>query len=143
MNHSATCKSLFIVVILVMSMLLSETIVSGRKNPVQGEAQIIGVWTGESICQVKNSPCKDEHASYRISKGKSAGKVTVDLGKIVNGKVESMVVLDFDYDAKSQTLISTYQHGVWKFTVKGNTLEGTLTTPENIVYRKVSLKKAE
>lgn len=107
----------------------------------QDESQLIGAWTGESICQVKNSPCHDENAIYRISKAKEAGKVTIDLGKIVDGKAESMVVLDFKYDKVQQTLISEYKHGVWKFTVKGNTMTGTLTTPDKIVYRRVSLQK--
>lgn len=105
------------------------------------ELQLIGTWIGESICQVKNSPCHDEKAIYRISKAKEAGKVTIDLGKIVDGKAESMVVLDFKYEKKNKKLVCTYKHGVWEFTVNGDQMTGTLTTPDKVVYRRVSLKK--
>jgi hypothetical protein len=64
--------------------------ISGAKaDSASDEWQLIGTWTGESICQVKNSPCHDEKAIYLVSKS----------------------------------------------------LEGTLTTPDKIVYRRVSLRK--
>ncbi len=107
----------------------------------QDESQLIGTWTGESICQVKNSPCHDEKAIYRILKAKDGGKVTIDLGKIVDGKAETMVVLDFKYVRKNKKLICAYKHGLWEFTVIGDQMTGTLTTPDKVVYRRVSLKK--
>jgi hypothetical protein len=90
---------------------------------------------------VKNSPCHDEKAIYRISKAKAAGKVTIDLGEIADGKAETMVVLDFKYERKNKKLICAYKHGVWEFTVNGDQMTGTLTTPGKVVYRRVSLKK--
>jgi hypothetical protein len=114
---------------------------AAKTDLAHNEAQLIGTWTGESICQVKNSPCHDEKAIYRISKAKEAGKVTIDLEKIVDGKAETMVVLDFKYESKNQKLICAYKHGVWEFTVNGNQMSVTLTTPDKVVYRRVSLKK--
>src|SRR5205809_182533 len=83
-------------------------------------AALEGTWTGDSLCQVPGSPCKDEKAVYRILGPTKAGKVSDDGGKVVNGKVVSMGVLEFDYDARQQTLTCEYPQGVWRFTVKGD-----------------------
>ncbi|NUO81454.1 hypothetical protein HUU05_15360 [candidate division KSB1 bacterium] len=103
----------------------------------------MGRWIGDSICQVKNSPCHDEKAVYQIFKSQQGGKFTIDLGKVVNGEAESMVVLDFEYDVTAKTLACTYDHGTWEFTVSGNQMVGTLTTPDKVVYRRVHLQKDE
>ncbi len=109
----------------------------------QAEAQLMGTWKGDSICQVKSSPCHDEQAIYLLSKSTAAGKVTIDLGKIVEGKPESMTVLDFTYDPAKHTLICEQKYGVWELHIKGDKMEGTLTTPDRVIYRRMSLKKAE
>jgi hypothetical protein len=109
-------------------------------NP-QGAKQLYGEWTGESICQVKNSPCHDEKAIYRITPAQEKTKVTIDLGKIVNGQAESMIVHDFDYDQARQTLICAAQYGTWQFHLVNDKLEGTLTTPAGVLYRRISVKR--
>lgn len=35
-------------------------------------AEVVGTWEGETICQVANSPCHDEHVIYRSPKRKRA-----------------------------------------------------------------------
>ena len=100
-----------------------------------------GTWSGDSVCQVPGSPCRDEKAVYRVLRPTKAGKVPVDGGKLVDGKVVSMGVLEFDYDPREQTLTHESKRGVWRFTVKGDTMAGTLTTPDGVVYRRVSLRK--
>jgi hypothetical protein len=107
----------------------------------QAEAEIIGTWKGDSICQVKSSPCNSEKAIYLVSKAKEAGKFTIDLGKIVNGQPESMTVVDFTYDAQKHTLICEQKYGTWALTIKGDKMEGTLTTPDKVIYRRMTLQK--
>lgn len=116
---------------------------SASEKMFQDESHLLGVWTGDSICQVKGSRCRDEKAIYRISKSKEAGKVTIDAGKMVNGKAESMGVLEFRYDRENKTLYCKDEDRVWEFRVNGNIMEGTLTVPDKVIYRRVSLKKEE
>ena len=104
------------------------------------QTNVIGDWSGESICQVKNSPCHDEKVVYHISKGSGPDRIVVDADKIVDGKPENMGTLDFKYDAKDETLVSE-QYGHWVFYIKGNKMDGTLTNTDGTLYRKVSLTK--
>lgn len=112
-----------------------------RQTSSQAEAELIGTWKGDSICQVKSSPCNDEKAIYLVSKAKEAGKFTLDLGKMVNGQPESMTVVDFTYDAQKHTLICEQKYGTWALTVRGDKMEGTLTTPDKVIYRRMTLQK--
>lgn len=121
----------------------SELQTAKNQEASQTEWQLLGVWTGDSICQVKSSPCHDEKAIYRISKSKEAGKLTIDLGKIVEGKAESMTVLDFTYDPIKHTLICEQKYGVWELVIRGDKMEGTLTTSDKVIYRRMSLKKEQ
>lgn len=107
------------------------------------EAQLIGDWTGDSICQVKNSPCHDEKVVYHIAKGRDPDHVTISADKIVDGKAINMGIIDFTYNRSNGTLLNETEGWVWKFTVKGNVMEGTLTMPDKTVYRRVTLKKKE
>ena len=72
----------------------------GSHTSPTDQTQVLGDWSGESICQVKNSPCHDEKVVYHISKGSGPDLIVVDADKIVGGKAENMGRLDFKYDAK-------------------------------------------
>lgn len=111
---------------------------NGTSETVQ--AHLLGDWTGESICQVKDSPCHDEKVVYHISKGSGPDLIVISADKIVEGKPENMGTLDFKYDAKAETLISE-QHGHWLFYVKGKKMDGTLTNADGTLFRKISLTK--
>ena len=110
-------------------------------------SNLIGKWTGDSICVGPFPSCHDEKVIYYIEKPPDAsGKVTIVADKIVDGKPELMGVLDFKYDPGKGTLVCDFTrgstHGVWEFTIKGNTMEGTLIVlPDKILARRVRLKK--
>ena len=116
----------------------SSSEVNGASSTVQ--TQLIGDWSGDSLCQVKNSSCHDEKVVYHISKGSGPDLLVVDADKIVNGKSENMGKLDFKYDAKAETMISE-SYGHWVFNIQGNKMDGTLTINEGTLYRKISLTK--
>lgn len=126
---------------LEMALLATELHTTNEPKTAQTEAPLIGTWKGDSICQVKNSPCHDEKAIYKIVKSQEAGKFTIDLGKIVDGQPESMTIVDFTYNAKAHTLICEQKYGTWELIIKGDKLEGTLTTPDKVIYRRMTLKK--
>jgi hypothetical protein len=111
-----------------------------RDEPLPASA-LEGTWSGESVCQVPGSPCRDEKAVYRVQRSTKNGKVPIDGGRLVNGKVVSMGVLEFDYDPRAQTLTCEYKQGVLRFAIKGDDMTGTLTTPDGVVYRRISLRK--
>lgn len=110
-------------------------------------ANLVGNWTGESICVGPFPACHDEKVVYRIQRAPDAkGNVSITADKIVNGKPELMGVLDFKYDPEKSTLVCDFTrgntHGLWEFTVKGDSMEGTLVVlPDKTLARRVKLKK--
>lgn len=131
---------------LIMAMLLTGCMAAGRpaaqsnSDTVPVQTPLTGDWSGESICQVKNSPCHDEKVVYHIAKGSGPDDYLVEADKIVNGQAEGMGRLNFKYDAKAATLTSE-EHGHWLFYIKGSKMDGTLTTAEGTLFRKISLTK--
>jgi hypothetical protein len=100
---------------------------------------LVGDWKGSSLCQVKNSPCRDETVVYHISKQKDADTFYVNASKIVKGVEEEMGILPFAYDKKTNQFIST-AYGTWTFNIEGSKLEGTLLVRGQL-YRKIKLNK--
>ena len=113
----------------------------GYKNQ---QDNISGTWQGTSICQVKGSPCHDEMAIYHTAKGEG-NTYRFQMNKMVNGKEEEMGETLFTYDANNKTLdgvtTSAKGKGLWHFVVKGNTMHGTLTVDNNVLYRVIDLHK--
>src|SRR5262245_44420145 len=116
---------------------LSFCIAKGQK--VSADSSIAGIWKGTSICQVKNSPCHDEVVVYYISKAQGIDTFNILANKIVNGKEEGMGTIPCKFDRKSNQLIST-EYGLWTFTLKGITIEGTLVVKGDL-YRIIKVSK--
>lgn len=122
-----------------------------KKDGQQGSdiSHLIGNWSGESICVNKDKfpACHDEHVVYRIIKSSGeAHRLTVTMDKIVNGKPETMGVLDFVYDAERKTLSGEFtrnnRRGIWEFAVKDDLMDGTLATlPDKVIVRRIKVKK--
>ena len=121
---------------------------SGKRDSNNG-AKLIGNWTGESICVGNNPACHDEKVVYRISQSPTEpGQLIITMDKIIDGKPETMAVLNFKYDSEKGTLVGEFKnaryHGLWEFTVKGNMMEGTLSLlPARTIGRRVKVKKDE
>ena len=119
-----------------------ESYSAGGVVTVQDESDLLGNWSGESICQDKNSPCRDEKNVYHISRSEKPGILTISADKIVDGQAINMGTIDFKYDKENKTLTSESDRAVWKFLVKDRTMEGTLTLmPGKKLYRRITLKK--
>jgi hypothetical protein len=107
-------------------------------------AEVVGTWEGESICQVANSPCHDEHVIYEIAEEKE-GKAKIEGYKIVNGEKQWMGTLLCDYLSAEHVLTCVPKEGKpsdWTFQIKDGTMSGTLVLPESkTLYRKMSLKR--
>jgi hypothetical protein len=105
---------------------------------------IVGKWKGKSLCQQKNSPCKDEVVVYDISPLNQKDSFVIEAYKIVNDKLEAMGPLNCKYNSQQQTLQCLFKDNwLWMFHISGNKMEGTLTRlSDNTLYRKVSITKA-
>ncbi|WP_426671640.1 hypothetical protein ACPPVU_10415 [Mucilaginibacter sp. McL0603] len=106
---------------------------------------VSGTWRGTSICQVKDSPCHDEMAVYHASKAEG-NTYHFQMNKMVNGKEEEMGMLVFAYNDSLKTLVAVSNSpnrgkATWKFTIKGDTMHGTLIVDNNILYRMIDLHK--
>jgi len=110
---------------------------------------LAGDWTGESICFGDNPSCHDEKVVYHISIDPTdATKVKIAADKIVDGKPEFMGDIFLKYDAARQTLTGDLQspryRGVWEFTVKGNTIEGSLVIlPDKTIGRRIRVTRKD
>ena len=105
-------------------------------------ADLVGDWSGTSLCQVKPSPCHDEQVVFRLSHPQK-GTITVQADKIVDGKPVTMGVGDWSYDPVSQALSWEIPRGTWKLVVDGDDMSGTLITRDNVVFRKVHLRRSK
>lgn len=106
------------------------------------QSSIEGIWKGESICQVKNSPCHDESVVYHISKDSLPNSFIVVANKIVNGKEENMGTIKFTYDRAKSTLISIDEarNARWEFQVNGTKMSGKLVY-KNELFRLINIEK--
>ena len=133
--------------IALSAIVTAAVICDAGSKPGDDGSNLVGNWTGESICTGSFPACHDEKVIYRIPKAPDqSGKVTITADKIVDGKPETMGVLDFKYDAEKSTLVCEFTrgntHGLWAFTVKENAMEGTLVVlPAKTLARRVKLKK--
>lgn len=111
------------------------------------DSGFVGSWEGESKCIVADSPCKDEHALYRVSADKQApSQLKIDAFKIVGGAAEFMGALMCQHASGASDLkctANTPRHDEWKFHVEGNTLSGTLTLDNGAtLYRRILLHRS-
>jgi hypothetical protein len=130
---------------------MSLVVAQEQSNDKQGSdiSNLVGNWSGESLCvnRDKFPACHDEQVVYRIVK--SSGKsnaLTITMDKIVNGKPETMGVLDFVYEAQKQTLSGEFARnnvrGIFELAVKGDLMDGTLSIlPERTLVRRIKVKK--
>lgn len=125
---------------------LAMACVSSGRVQTDDVSKLVGDWTGESVCVGNLPSCHDEKVIYHVAKLDEPDKVRITADKIVNGKPETMGVIDFKYDKEKGTLVNEFSnsryHGVWELKVKGSEMEGTLTLlPDKTVVRRVKVKK--
>ena len=72
-------------------------------------------------------------------------KASFQMNKMVNGKEVEMGETMFTYDKNGKTLdgvtTSAKRKGLWHFVVKDDTMLGTLTVDNNVLYRVIDLHK--
>jgi hypothetical protein len=99
----------------------------------------VGVWRGTSLCLVRPSPCHDEVVVYRITAATASDSVSIDARKIVDSREEEMGVLPCGVAAGGTSVTCTMRNGVWRFSVRGDSLVGELRLPDGTKFRDVRL----
>ena len=100
---------------------------------------LAGTFEGTSVCQVKASPCRDEHVLYRFTPTKSR-RYRIDAFKLVAGKQIFMGPIDARFDAATRRihglLMSGGQsRGTVDLKLTGNHLTGDIELPDATLYR--------
>ena len=107
---------------------------------------IAGTWEGTSLCQIKPSPCHDEHVVYRI-KETGGRRYRIDAYKVVAGEEQFMGPIDMVLDSSRHALTGSNRDraGVehpWLFMIEGDRITGkALTAPAGQVFRLIDVKK--
>ena len=106
---------------------------------------IAGVWEGTSLCQVKPSPCRDEHVIYRVTQT-GRGRYKIDAYKIVDGKELFMGAIDVMLDPArahldGPVMSGGQSRGRLHMSLKGAHLSGRMTLPDGTLYRLIEADK--
>ena len=101
-----------------------------------------GIWRGESKCATDAPSCHDEQVVYTIEAiANTPNQVTVRADKIVDGKAITMGSGPWNYDSKRQTLSFESSGRLWLLALHCNEIEGTLTLPDHVVFRRMALTR--
>src|SRR3954464_2169059 len=119
---------------LALSVLATMSTLSSADTPIKGD------WHGESICQQKNTACRDEQVVFHFSAPDSSGKLSVAADKIVNGKAVDMGTIWLQYDQKTHVLDGNDEGRIWHFQISGAEMSGTLMTNGQLI-RKISVTR--
>src|SRR3954452_8178625 len=100
---------------------------------------VAGTWEGTSLCQVKPSPCHDEHVIYRFSSAQ-ARRYRLDAYKLVAGRQLFMGSMDLMLDAAGAQLDGSVMsggqsHGRLHLALKRAHLSGRMTLADGTLYR--------
>jgi len=103
----------------------------------------LGDWSGESICVVRDSACRDEDSLYHVTKlaGKP-GWFSMKLDKIVDGKPVTMGTVECSYDSAKRALTCEFPRGVFRFTIQAHKMAGTMNLTDGTLWRKITLSKS-
>lgn len=116
----------------------------GAKTARLAATSPLGTWTGQSLCVGDRPGCKDEVLVYRFEAVPGAkGEVLQLADKIIDGARVPMGKLTFAYRRSTGELSSDFtvgrMHGLWRYTVTGDSLVGTLVLlPERKLVRRVT-----
>jgi len=102
---------------------------------------VAGSWTGESLCTGVRGACKDEHVIWTFKAPDRNGRVWSSADKVVDGQRINMGTGELQFDPEASTLTMKIPLGVWKLTMKGDTIDATLTLNDGQIVRRMTLKK--
>src|SRR6476659_160860 len=106
--------------------------------------RVAGTWEGTSLCQVKPSPCHDEHVIYRVTET-SVNHYHFDAYKLIDSKEVFMGAIDFIYDpARSElnaTIVGNRGSATSRLALTARHLSGSMTLADGTLYRLIEVDK--
>jgi hypothetical protein len=109
----------------------------------RSESSLLSDWSGLSVCQVRESSCRDEESLYHITRvAEKLNWFLMKGDKIVDGKPITMGTVECRYDSAKSDLTCDLPRGLLRFTIHANRMEGTMTLPDGSLWRKINLTKA-
>ena len=104
----------------------------------------VGVWRGDSLCATDAPSCTNEKVVYYIEAvADKPNFVSIRADKIVDGKAITMGTSEWEYNQAKQTLSWQANQRLWFLSISGKRMEGTLTLPGNVIFRRMTLRKDE
>jgi hypothetical protein len=117
--------------------------VASAQNSKATEAEAdspLGIWRGESVCVTAAPSCRDEQVVYSIRAiADHPDSVFVRADKIVDGKAITMGSGPWQYNRTKHVLSMESEQRVWLLSINGKRMEGTLTLPNNVLFRRMTL----
>ena len=131
----------------LVSLLLAAPVVLSQTAPAdnnEGIAGVVGDWHGDSICQVKQSACRDEESLYHFSAcpGKP-GKLMLQADKIVDGKPVTMGGPDCICDLRDHSIQCRIPAGTLQLDVSSDLMLGNLKLQDGTLWRKLTLRRVK
>ena len=106
------------------------------------DASFAGVWKGDSVCQIKDSPCHDETSVYYVSKGTEPNDFQMKMNKVVNGREETMGRVNCKADSNTASYVCHLNDlATWTWRLSKGVLDGELQYRGHL-YRKIHLIRA-
>ena len=112
------------------------------QRTVQARRRFAGTWRGNSVCLVKNSPCRDEVNVYRFSRiAGRANSFSVTASKVVDDREVMMGSSECAYNGVNHAV--ECKSPDIRLVITGNKMEGNLTLSDGTPYRRISLQKKD
>ena len=129
-------------VLVAAALAMMFTVVAEAPRSAAAGGSLTGDWSGDSVCIANRETCHDEKALYHLTGPNEQSVVTVIGSKIVDGREIVMgPPSEFRYDPEKKMLTFESRYGVFRFTVNGTSMDGTLTLPSGVLLRRITLKK--
>lgn len=103
-------------------------------SPVPGRARHFAPYLIRPVVMSTSS------ITFKAAGGSDPGKFVIDANKILNRAEEFMGTLQCVFTMQENELYCDTV-GDWRFTVKGNTITGTLTLKNGTLYRRINVTK--
>ena len=130
-------------VLLIFSILTLSPNVSYSSSTVAQGPSFTGVWKGDSVCQIKDSPCHDEASVYYVSPGSEPNTFQMKMNKIVDGKEETMGTVNCTADSNAGLYVCRLSAtSTWTWRLNEGSLDGDLQYRGQL-YRKIHLVRQD
>ena len=112
-------------------------------SPAGQGPSFTGVWKGDSVCQIKETPSHDEVSVYYVSKSTELNGFQLKMNKIVEGKEQTLGTVNCKADSGRASYVCRLNDlSIWTWRLNKGALDGEMQYRGQL-YRKIHLIRAE